>query len=119
MAANASENATAGGMKLRSDTSRRNVCRVVRARRRAGSRPGSVSGSHSTVPTSRGTPIAARTMKTPRHDVIASSWPPTSGANTGATPVTSISIANTRAAAAPTEQIAYDRAGDDHAGAAE
>ena len=37
----------------------------------------------------------------PRHDVIASSWPPTSGANTGATPVTSISSANTRAAAVP------------------
>ena len=37
----------------------------------------------------------------PRHEVIANACPPTSGANTGATPVTAISSANTRAAASP------------------
>ena len=55
----------------------------------------------------------------PRHEVIASACPPTSGANTGATPVTAISSANTRAAASPRIQVADDRARDHHAGAAE
>ena len=46
-------------------------------------------------------PIAASKTKIPRHEVTASACPPTSGANTGATPITAISSANTRAASAP------------------
>ena len=101
IAAHASENVIAGGMKLRSAISRRNVRSVTPSPppcRRSG---GSVSGSHSTVATSSGIPITASTMKIPRHEVIVSACPPTSGANTGATPITAISSANTRAAAAP------------------
>ena len=51
--------------------------------------------------------------------MTASTCPPTSGANTGATPVTAISSANTRAADSAVEQVANDRARDHHAGAAE
>ncbi len=64
----------------------------------------SVSGSARSVTTNSGTPIAASRTKIPRHEVIASAWPPTSGANTGATPVTIISRANIRAAIAPSKR---------------
>ena len=53
------------------------------------------------VATSSGTPIAARTTNTPRHEVTSSTWPPMSGAATGTTPVMPISTPNRRAATAP------------------
>ena len=62
---------------------------------------GSVSGNHNNVTSSSGTPIPASSTKIPRQVVNASTWPPTRGANTGATPITAISSANTRAATSP------------------
>jgi hypothetical protein len=56
------------------------------------------------VAISSGTPSAARTTNTPRQDVNSSTWPPISGASTGATPVIPISSANMRAAVTPPDK---------------
>ena len=46
-------------------------------------------------------PISASTMNVPRHDVSRSTWPPMTGAITGARPLTSISSDMNRAMASP------------------
>ena len=62
---------------------------------------GSVSGSTTAVAAISGTPIAARTTNTPRHEVTSRTWPPISGAATGTTPVIPMSTPNRRAATVP------------------
>ena len=54
--------------------------------------------------TSRGTPSAASTTNTPRHEVMSSTCPPISGAHTGTTPVIPMSSANMRAAVTPPDR---------------
>ena len=62
---------------------------------------GSVSRSRIAVAASTAAPIAASTTKIPRQDITRSAWPPTSGAKTGAVPITSISSEKTFAASSP------------------
>ena len=45
--------------------------------------------------------IAVRTANTPRHEVTVSTWPPSTGARIGASPLMSMSSEKKRAAAAP------------------
>ena len=62
------------------------ILRVLRRRS-----AGSVSGSHLSTAAPMSTLIPARTTKTPRHEVMRSSWPPMVGASTGPTPVITMS----------------------------